>query len=223
MVDPRRRLLVTGILAAPLLAACSGKSAVVQIVDSYRELDRARKNYPVSRATLDAQPRAVLGAQMEGGAKGLLVFDHRDEQGLDYWRSGNGVIVVLQGGRLIRCSGFPQDQLGSQLASGFDPIALAVSQPLDRSQRYRFSRDLDLAPATFGLHADCELRFVGAGSIDLLGQVHAVDEWEERVRLPFNRKRWTQRWQMDAATGQVWRSVQHVGFESSMILERLKA
>jgi Group 4 capsule polysaccharide lipoprotein gfcB, YjbF len=223
MVDSRRRLLITGIVSAPLLAACAGQSAVGQIIDSYRELDRARKNYPVSRATIDAQSHAVMGAQMEGGAKGLLVLERRDEQGLDYWRSGNGVVVVLQGGRLMRCSGFTQDQLGSQLASGFDPIALTTPQPLDRTQRYRFSRDLDLAPATFGLRADCELYFVGSGSVDLLGEVHAVDEWQERVRLPFGRKRWTQRWQVDAATGQIWRSVQNVGLESRMILERLKA
>jgi len=212
-----RRTVLLGLGGLALTGCTAPGSAVGQIISSYRALERAKKNYPVTRADIEGQPAGVLGAQVEGGLKGLVVWQRR-EAGYDYWRSGNGVIVVTERGRLIRTSGFPQDQLASRLVSGLEPVGL----PMDRSRNYRFSRELDLLPDQYGLEAAFDLSYSGQKTIDLLGQSRQVEEWEEIVRFPRSRKKWKQLLQIDAETGEVLRSIQHVGHDMRLILELLQ-
>lgn len=221
-MDARRRRLLAGLGALPLVAACAPKSAVMQIIDSYSALSRAQKNYPATRAAIDAQPKAVLGVQVENGTKGLLLLAKR-EGGLDYWQSDNGVVVVLQGARLIRTTGFPEDQLGSALVGGQDPFLMPASGPLPRDQRFESHRIVDLAPTSYGLDAVLSVNYRETQEIDVLGERYAVDVWRETVRLPQQRRKVRQDWYLDTHTGAVRRSIQQVGTESRLIIEPLKA
>ena len=213
-----RRTVLLGLGGAALSGCAAPGSAVYQIVDSYRALDRAKKEYPNTRAQIDAQPLGVMGVQVEDGVKGLVLWEKR-ENGQDYWRSGNGVLLVTEAGRLIRTSGFPQDQLGSRLIAAADPLG----QVMVPSRVYEFSRELDFLPNQYGLQADYRLEYVRDSSVQWLGESHPVTEWAETVKVPHLRRKWRQLVQVDRSSGVVLRTVQHVGPKTRVILELLKA
>lgn len=212
-----RREMLLGLGGLAVSGCATPGSAVYQVFDAFRALDRAKKQYPVSRETIQAQSAGVLGAQVEGGLKGLVVWQKRENR-QDYWRSGNGIVIVTEQGRLIRTAGFPQDQIASRLFSGFDPLGTV----LDRNRVYQMSRQLDWAPDQYGQLAEHEMSYSGPRTIDLQGEVREVAEWSEVIRFPKTRRRWKQLIQVDPQSGQVLRSIQHVGPEMRVILELLK-
>lgn len=212
-----RRTVLLGLGAATLTGCAAPGSAVYQIIDSYRALERGKKSYPFTREQIEAEPGGVLGVQVEEGLKGVVVWSKR-ENGLDYWRSGNGVLLVTQAGRLIRTSGFPQDQVASRLVSGVDPLGL----PLDQSRSYEQRRELDFLPDQYGIEAIYTLEFVRNGEVQWLDRRQPVAEWAETVRVPSLRRKWKQLIQVDPASGTVLRSIQHVGPAMRVILELLK-
>ncbi|MES2683745.1 MAG: YjbF family lipoprotein [Pseudomonadota bacterium] len=212
-----RRTVLLGLGGAALTSCAAPGSAVYQIVDSYRALDRAKKEYPNTRAQIDAQPLGVMGVQVEDGLKGLVLREKR-ENGQDYWRSGNGVLLVTQAGRLIRTTGFPEDQLDSQVLSGVEPLG----QMMDPALRYEVSRELGFAAPQPAMQANYSLQYVRDVTVQWLGETYEVAEWAETVRLPQLRRKWKQLIQVDRSTGVVLRSIQHVGPKTRVILELLK-
>lgn len=216
-MNQNRRSVLLGLGGLALTGCAAPGSAVYQVVDSFRALDRAKKNYPVTRADIEAQPLAVMGVQVEGGLKGIIIWSKR-ENGLDYWRSGNGVTLVTEAGRLIRSSGFPQDQLASRVISGAEPLGLR----LDPSRSYQVTRELDYLPDQYGVEAIYQLSYLREAQITVMDQTRQVAEWAETVRLPKQRRKWTQLMQLDPVTGEVLRSIQHVGPKMRVILELLK-
>ena len=212
-----RRTVLLGLGSAALTGCAAPGSAVYQIIDSYRALERGKKNYPFTRTEIENEPTGVLGVQVEDGLKGVMVWSKR-ENGLDHWRSGNGVVIVTQAGRLIRTSGFPQDQLASRLLSGNDPLGL----PLDPARSYEQRRELDFLPDQYGVEAIYSLDFVGNTEVQWLDRKYPVSEWAETVRVPNLRRKWKQLIQVDPVSGTVLRSVQHVGPRMRVILELLK-
>ena len=93
---------------------------------------------------------------------------------------------------------------------------------LDRNRVYQMSRQLDWAPDQYGQLAEHEMSYSGPRTIDLQGEVREVAEWSEVIRFPKTRRRWKQLIQVDPQSGQVLRSIQHVGPEMRVILELLK-
>lgn len=211
-----RRTVLLGLGAAALTGCAAPGSSVYQVIDSFRALERAKKQYAFTREQIEAVPAGVLGVQVENGLKGVIVWTKR-EDGLDFWRSGNGVVLVTEAGRLMRTSGFPQDQLASRLVSGVN----VLGQPLDASRSYEMIRELDFAPDQYGVEARYSMRFVRNTQIQLLDRSYEVAEWEETIRLPSLRRKWKQLVQIDV-NGQVLRSIQHVGPKMRVILELLK-
>lgn len=213
MVD--RRSVLLGLAGASLSGCAAPGSAVYQVIDSYRALNRAKAEYPVTRAQIDAQPLGVLGVQVEGGLKGLMLWEKR-EAGLDYWRSGNGVSLVLKHGRIIRSEGFPLDQLNSELVEGEDPIG----SKMERMRHYELTRSASYS--TGSVIRRHSLKFQGDILIDLLNEEIVLDSWNESLRGSRLEKPLKQVFQVVQSTGQVKRSVQHVSPETRVILELLK-
>ncbi len=212
-----RRAVLLGLGAA--LSGCAAPgSALYQVVDAFQALDKAKKQYPFSRADIDGQPLGVLGVQVEGGLKGIVVWN-KYENGYDYWRSGNGVVIVTQAGRLIRTSGFPQDQLASRVGVGTEYLGLA----LDPARHYQVQRELDFLPDQYGVEAHYRMEYQRSTEIVLLDRRQRVEEWAETVRLPHSRQQWQQLVQVDGSSGVVLRTIQHVGPKLRVILEVLKA
>lgn len=213
-----RRSVLLGLGAAALTGCAAPGSAVYQVIDAYRALDRAKAEYPVTRAQIDAQPLGVLGVQVEDGLKGLMIWEKR-EAGLDYWRSGNNVALVTAGGRILRSQGFPHDQLDSQLVEGAEPIGA----PMDRAHQYATSRSIRLAAEQEAITGNHLLQFEGEAEISVLGEKVRVDAWRETIRVSRRERPRKQLFQVDQASGLVVRSIQHIGPELRVILELLKA
>jgi len=216
-MSPSRRAVLLGLGAAALTGCAGPGSAVYQILDSYRALDRAKKDYAFTKAEILDQPLGVLGVQVDKGLKGIVVWSKR-EGALDYWRSGNGVLVVTQAGRVVKTSGFPQDLMASRLVSGIDPLG----QPLDPAREYAFVREIDYRPDQYGVAAEHRLRYVGPSTITIFDETRPVAAWEETVRLPSKRQSYTQLLQVDPQTGQLLGSTQRVGARMSVRFELLK-
>lgn len=212
-----RRTVLLGVGGAALVGCAKPGSAVYQVIDSYRALDRAKKEYPFAKADILGQPLGVLGVQVAGGLKGIVVWS-KSENGLDFWRSGNGVLVVTQAGRVVKTSGFPQDLLASRLVAGVDPLGL----PLDRGRSYEFRRELDYLPDQYGVEAMHRLSYDGESTLTIFDETKRVANWEETVRLPAKRRSYRQVIQVDPATGQVLASDQRVGERMSVRFELLK-
>ncbi len=212
-----RRTLLLGLAGAAVSGCAAPGSAVFQVLESYRALDRAKKVYPVPRADIDNQPLGVMGVQVEGGLKGIIVWQRR-ENGLDYWQSGNGVIMITQRGRLVRTSGFAQDLIASRVIAGVEPWG----SKLDAARSYEVDRELDYRPDQYGVAARYQMTYVRDREIELMGTRHTVSEWSEQVRLPSLRRKWTQLVQVDRETGEVLRSIQHIGPKLRVVLELLK-
>ncbi len=217
-MNPQRRAVLLGLGGAALAGCAAPGSAVYQVFDSYRALNRAKENYPVTQGQIDAQPLGVLGVQVEGGLKGLVVWE-KAENDMDHWRSGNDVRLVTANGRLISTQGFPRDQLASRVLEGVDPLGL----PLEPSRQYEWTRVLSHAPDRVEVIAQHRLSYAQQRSIRLLEKEVIVEEWQEVIRLSRRSRPWKQLIQVDAASGRVMRSIQHVGPEMRVILELLKA
>jgi hypothetical protein len=217
-VSVDRRTVLLGLGATALTGCATPGSALYQIIDSYQAIERRKKQYPSGREAIDAQAQGVLGVQVEGGLKGLVVCEKR-ENGYDYWRSSNGVLIVTQAGRLIRTEGFPQDQTASRVISGVEYLGTR----LDPDRRYQVRREISYAPDQYGVEVISDMRFVRHAQLDLLGHAHDVSEWRETLRLPKIRRSWTQLIQIDRASAEVVRSIQHVGPKMRVILEVLKS
>lgn len=207
----QRRALLLG-LGGLALSACAPSSSMLRVYEAYRGLKNAKENYPVSRAEVEANPYALIGAQVTDGLKGLLVL-RKQESGLDTWESSNGVVIVTRAGRLIRTVGFPQDQIASVVVQGEDPLG----QPLDPSRIYRFTRQLDLSPDLFGLTAEHELHYLRDETVVIMELSYNLALWEERVRIAEQRSRYVQRHGCDPKSGQIWQSTQQLGAQQLTI------
>lgn len=207
------------LLAALVTTACSmPASSLKRTYDAYQQISLAKREYPVERAQIDAQPHAVLGAQVKDGLKGLLVL-REQSQGLDLWRADNNVLVATRNGRIVRSVGFAQDVRAVRVVAEADPLG----KPMDKLRSYHFAQQLDLAPDRYGLQTRNHLKYVATETISLHQKPITLDHWQETVELPDMRQVWRQDFWVDPSSGEVWRSQQHLGDETQVTLEVLKA
>jgi hypothetical protein len=211
----QRRQLLLGIGSAALTGCAVPGSALYQVFDAYRQLDLGKREYPVTRAQIDAQPLGVLGVQVEGGFKGFMVWDRREGDD-DHWQSGNGVRVVTAAGRIVSTRGFPLDQQTSVLVGGEEPWG----QTLERDKEYRCERLLRFADGSERA-VECRLRYDSRENIDLLGVRLEAARWQETLLAASYQRPWKQILWV-AADGLVVRSVQHLGANQRVRLELLR-
>ena len=207
------------LLAALVTTACSmPASSLKRTYDAYQQINLAKREYPVARAQIDAQPHAVLGAQVKDGLKGLLVL-REQSQGLDLWRADNNVLIATRNGRIVRSVGFAQDVRAVRVVAEADPLGT----PMDKLRSYHFTQQLDLAPDRYGLQTRNHLKYVATETISLHQKPITLDHWQETVELPDMRQVWRQDFWVDPSSGEVWRSQQQLGDETQVTLEVLKA
>jgi hypothetical protein len=210
---------LAGLAAALMLAGCSAPaSSIKRIYGAYQQINLAKREYPVSRAQIDAQPHAVLGAQVKDGLKGLLVLREQN-QGQDLWRADNNVLLATRNGRIVRSVGFAQDLRAIRVVAEADPLG----KPMDKLRSYHFAQQLDLAPDRYGLQTRNHLKFVATETLSLHQKPITLDHWQETVELPDLRQVWRQHFWVDPSSGEVWRSQQQLSDDTQVTLEVLKA
>ena len=186
------------------------------MLQGYRDIQRAKAEYPLSVARIRAFPKPLLGMQVRGGLKGLMYLDDR-EGGQERWLSSNGVLLVLDAGRVVRSRGFASDVLGNVPLKWQDPLG----SRLDPGKSYQFSRQLDLGPDRYGIVTEHRMDYLGKEALQVLDRPQSAAVWTETVRLPRLRLQWSNRYYLDPASGFVLRSTQHLDLDVELTLEYL--
>jgi hypothetical protein len=154
--------------------------------------------------------------QVRGGLKGLMYLDAW-EGGQERWLSSNGVLLVLEAGRVVRSRGFATDVLGSIPLRGQDPLG----GPLDTGKSYQFSRQLDLGPDRYGMVAEHHVQYLGDEVLQILDRTLKAAVWGETVRILGPRLQWFNRHHLEQASGSLLRSAQHLDIDVELVFERL--
>lgn len=204
--DLVRRQLLGAALTATLAGCANMGSPVVAGWQSYRIARKRTRDYPMSAEQIAALPYASLGVQVGDGLKAVVVLAKYDGDKLD-WISGDRVVFVTRGGRLVRTVGLPRD-LRNSMFQVADPLTAVSRHPM-AGESVRYVRRIDVTPDDeFGVAVESELSVEDPEEIRILDRVHATTRLRERVRV----RRWDWRdenlYWADVRDGFIWRSRQ---------------
>ena len=194
-----------------LLAACSSSSSgntnYTQFYQIMRQsLSASFGKVRVTRDQAAAISFASMGYSLDGGNQAMLILA-TDNGGELLWTSSAHVVIVTRGGRVVRTLGLDHDLSGLTARNNTPPppLAAAMQAPF-ASTRLEDFPELGL----YGVEVSCRAHMVGRQSIQILGQAVSAVRVDESCRS--NRPEWsfTDNFWVDADSGLVWRSRQHV-------------
>lgn len=200
--------LAGALAAALLLSGCSsGGSDWGQYVQILRQsFQGSFKRQSVSRAQAAAIPYASLGYRIDGGHEAILVLA-TDNNGDLLWTAASHVVLLTRGGRVVRSVGLPHDIAGTvpQGTTTLPPLADALQAS------YRSTRAIDLPDiGAYGVMLNCVTTAQGPQTISIIGTAIATVRVDETCRSTNPRWSFTDNYWIDAKTGFVWHSVQHL-------------
>jgi len=216
-VRARRSRAVRGLASGALtfslalLAACSSSSSgntnYTQFYQIMRQsLSASFGKVRVTRDQAAAISFASMGYSLDGGNQAMLILA-TDNGGELLWTSSAHVVIVTRGGRVVRTLGLDHDLSGLTARNNTPPppLAAAMQAPF-ASTRLEDFPELGL----YGVEVSCRAHMVGRQSIQILGQAVSAVRVDESCRS--NRPEWsfTDNFWVDAGSGLVWRSRQHV-------------
>jgi len=216
-VRARRSRAVRGLASGALtfslvlLAACSSSSSgntnYTQFYQIMRQsLSASFGKVRVTRDQAAAISFASMGYSLDGGNQAMLILA-TDNGGELLWTSSAHVVIVTRGGRVVRTLGLDHDLSGLTARNNTPPppLAAAMQAPF-ASTRLEDFPELGL----YGVEVSCRAHMVGRQSIQILGQAVSAVRVDESCRS--NRPEWsfTDNFWVDADSGLVWRSRQHV-------------
>lgn len=212
---PWRAWLRLAALAAATctVAACTDVS--VGSVESVRQAIRGGTSVHPTAASVAAQPYYQLQVSAPGGDAVLLLVSVRGD--LQGWYGPDGQALFLRHGVLVRTVGLDENLDGVAFDSG-DPFAGGL-QHVQAPVEYR--RVLDWSPGyRYGMVATARLEPQGVEDVEILGQVHRLRRYDERVRADgFDV---VNRYWADPADGFIWKSRQHAAPGQTLELVQLR-
>jgi hypothetical protein len=192
---------ICGVLA---IAGCTDVSRAT--VESMQLAWRGQPMIAPTAAQVAAKPYFQMRATTAKG-DAVLVLGNIDGQ-RELWYGTQGVVVVLQGGRVVQTIGLDQNLDGSRVTAARDPFLLGLhtlKSPLT------YQREEDWSPGyRYGIAVRAELVPAGSADIEILGSRHhtlLVTEDALGKNADFHA---TNRYWVDPADGFVWKSEQHV-------------
>ena len=197
-----------GAAIALLLAGCSSQKGdwnqYFQMIQA--GLHTSFNKPAISRDQAAAIPYASLGFRVDGSAEQLLVLA-TDTNGDQLWTAASHMVLLLHDGRLVRSVGLPHDRdgLSPQGALGLPPVADALKTPF-RSIRQADFPDMNL----YGVTLNCVTGARGHQTLSILGTPIATTRIDENCHSENPRWSFTDNFWVDAASGFVWHSVQHL-------------
>lgn len=164
------------------------------------------RNQGISREQAAAVPYASLGYRLNGGTEMMLVLatDNNDDQ---IWTAASHVVLLTRGGRIARSVGLSHDRGGLEARSGdaLPPLSDALKGP------YRSTRLIDLPDmGIYSVPLNCLTSARGAQTITILGASIATVRVDETCQSASPRWSFTDNFWLDAQSGFVWHSVQHL-------------
>jgi hypothetical protein len=200
--------------AAGCSSAGSGNTNYSQFYQVMRQsLAASFGKVRVTRDQAASVPYASMGYSLDGGNQMMLVLA-TDSGGELLWTSAAHVVIVTRSGRIVRSVGLDHDISGLTTRGKFAlPAPAAAIQGPFTSTRLEDFPELGL----YGVLVSCRAQLAGRQSIKVLGQAVAtvrVDEscGSDRLQWAFTDSFW-----VDADTGLVWRSRQHVHPKSGIV------
>jgi hypothetical protein len=152
-------------------------------------------------------PYATLAYRINGNSEVMLVLATENSGDL-LWTAASRVVLLTREGRILRSVGLPHDRAGMTAESVRAPIP-APAQALKAS--YRSVRVADFPDA--GLHSvrlSCVSTARGLEMVTILGTALPTRRVEETCESRSPRWSFTDQYWVDASSGFVWQSLQHL-------------
>lgn len=201
---PRRSVLATG--AAFLLAGCGEGSVMSSAASGLRIAVMGLPDPAIERAAIAKLPYATMTAKFGRGARGLMVlgrYDGRDR----HWISGDRVVIVTRGGRVVKTAGLPEN-LKQTLAERPDPVDKTLHR-LGGAERFVRRIDLDVG-RRYGIPVESTFEPIGSRKIAIVEiDFDTLLVRERNVAKTINWRFENLYW-VDAVDGFVWKSRQHI-------------
>lgn len=196
-----RRLFLTGAIAA--LAEGCGHSWVTEIPD-FAHAFVGGDDLPLTQADVDSIGYASLAVRLGKGKQALLILARYDRGDLE-WVSHDREAIVTRRGRIVETSGLPQDLRTTEFLTA-DPVVTAGRH----GTAPECVRSVDIEPVhEDGILIRSKFAAVGFDELAVLGRKIHTAVWEEKCAAPDIGWEFTNAFWFDAATGFLWKSIQH--------------
>lgn len=202
--------LLAGLVPVAALAGCSTGGS---LINEHARLATtglfSRKSAGLTRDVVAQFPAASMGIKVGRKPEALILLSRVEDRDL-VWRSGDNIVLVTRGGRLLKTAGLRSNLGGTHFITP-DP----VDGTLLSTVKTRMTRLIDLGP-DYGTSLEARSTFTTQRSekINILGAEIATVRVREKVRVP--RLKWghTNYYWADERTGFVWRSRQrfHINY-----------
>lgn len=215
----RRGTTLAAFIAACALLAISGCTDVSRgSFESAQLAWRSRQKLKVTAEEVAAKPYYQLHVTTKDG-DAILILGNVDGRRV-LWYGRDGIVVVLQDGRVEQTIGLPQNLDGSHVLGTDDPFQAGL-QTLKSPLTYE--REDDWSPDyRYGVPVHAELSPAGSTDIDILGTRHHVLLVNEIVSAKAAGYHATNRYWVDPTDGFVWMSEQQVMPGLTMKLVQLR-
>ena len=163
-------------------------------------------NGAIGRQEAAAIPYASMGVRLDDGPESLLVLGS-DTSGDQLWTSKAKIVVMTHDGRILRTVGLEHDltALAPQKGTALPPPGTALKGPQAFIMRADFA-DMGIYDAAIA----CGLAARRRETITILGRGLNTMRVDETCRAGSPSWNFTNSYWVDADTGFVWRSVQHL-------------
>lgn len=160
----------------------------------------------ITKAQASAIPYASMGYRFNGDAEQLLVLA-TDSNGEQLWTSASHVVIATRGGRIVRTVGLASN-VSAVTPAGAQAIPPLTSVP---SGAASYSRLEDLPDSrVYGASLSCKAVYRGRQTIVILGRGISTAKVEENCVSKSLSWSFTDSYWLDADSGLVWKSIQHV-------------
>jgi hypothetical protein len=196
------------VVAALILAGCSSQA---NLWSQYFQVLREGWRNSTGQGTVTIEqaaaiPYATLAYRLNGSSERLLVLATNTNGDL-LWTAASRVVMQTRDGRVQRTVGLPRDR-GSLSAAPSAPIP-APGQALRAS--YRSVKFADFPDAgLYGVQINCLTKAGGREMINILGTAISTTRVDESCESNTPRWRFTDSYWVDAESGFVWLSLQHL-------------
>ncbi len=159
-------------------------------------------------------PYASLSYRVNGSSEAMLVLA-TDSNGDLLWTAASRVVLMTRNGRIMRSVGFPHDRAGMTSES----VSAPLPPPGQATQRaFRSVRLADFPDASlYGVRLTCVSTQRGAEMVTILGTQVATRRVDETCESRSPRWSFTDRYWVDAQSGFVWQSLQHLHPAGSIV------
>jgi len=200
----KRRHLLTSISALGL-SGCSSIPLLSNLNDSLRPLLKGAGEYPMSLQEIESSPYAMLGVDVGGVSKAIMVLG--EFQGRDLaWIAADRSILVTRNGRIVRTAGFE---------TNLRDVSSSAHEPIDEAREHKSARATQLVrqmewsgKGSGSYPASVELTPKGSETIQILNRAVRTLIVDESVEVRSLDWAVTNRYWMDSTTGAVVRTRQ---------------